>query len=241
MVSAFADTICLFCDNADRVRGNALKPTREAELLLGSCLYVNTVVRDAEYFGDIAFHLLNIGGKLGLLSDDCRIDIYNVIALLGKESVYFFCKKHAVDILVRTVGIREMLSYVTEPESADDRIHYRMNEHVGIRMPEKTHFIGNLDTAEDKVSALAVAVNVVAVTYSDVVKLHHLLSLSRNLSIASAMAKSYGVVIFMFCDVQSTGITAKPSASQREASSVTVLLFLTAEKAAARYISVLKT
>ena len=59
-----------------------------------------------------------------------------------------------------------MAADIAECRRPEQRIHYRVRQHIGIRMPEQSERVVYLHTAEYQLSVLGQSVNVVAVTYA---------------------------------------------------------------------------
>ena len=68
-------------DSCNRIGGDSLLCSCEAELLLRRRLNIDIVKRDAEHLRDVLVHLRDEVLHLRLLGDDRRIDIADAVAL----------------------------------------------------------------------------------------------------------------------------------------------------------------
>ena len=69
-------------DQGNSVGGNAQPLTGKAQMFLGSGLHTHSVHRQAEGIGQILAHGRNVRRKLGPLTQQRRVDIFNAEAVL---------------------------------------------------------------------------------------------------------------------------------------------------------------
>ena len=87
-----------------------------------------------------------------------------------------------------------MPSYITERSRTEQSIADRMEQNIGIGMPEEPCFMRYLHPAEKELSPLGEPVNIISVTYAEI----HLLSLP--FSTPSTSRISAGVVILILSE-----------------------------------------
>ena len=69
-------------DQGNSVGGNAQPLTGKAQMFLGGGLYTHGIHRQAEGIGQILAHGRNVRRKLGPLTQQRRVDIFNAEAVL---------------------------------------------------------------------------------------------------------------------------------------------------------------
>lgn len=92
-------------------------------------------------------HRIAVWRELGCLSGNHAIDIENLIALLAHQRRHSSKEFQGIGAFERRIGIGEELADIACAHSAEQRIGYRMGEHVGIRMAEQTAHMRHIDTA----------------------------------------------------------------------------------------------
>jgi len=125
-----------------------------------------------------------MGGQLGLLGDQRRIDIDRPPAALGQQRHGAPQQDAAVGALVARVGIGKMAADIAQRHGAEQGIGDRVQQRIGVGMPEQPRGMRYLDTAEDELATCDQLVNVVTLAYPEI----HL----RPLKIIAARARSAG-------------------------------------------------
>ena len=213
--------ICCFggeltLDNANGVRGNAFAAARKAEFFFRCGFYIDVFYFRAKSFGYVFSHFFNVRGKLRSLRYYRSVDIGNGVAVGGKYLAAFCKYNEAGNSLYALVVIGEVEAYVALCASAENCVGDSVQKHICVAVTEQAFFVFYLNTAEDEVAPLHKAVNVVAVTYSEV----HSAFASSEFIMWRTRSKSSGKVIFILLSPHSTSFTLKPDASARDASSV---------------------
>src|SRR5689334_19747243 len=82
--------------------------------------------------GKILFHRLEMSGKLRLLGNQCRIDIYDSSAP-RRHLALSFLQKHATGSIAPTrIGVRKKMADISLSQGAQERIANRVHERVSI-------------------------------------------------------------------------------------------------------------
>ena len=104
---------------------------------------------------------------LRALGNDRRVDVSDSPAGVGQDAADRAQQGEAVGARVGGVIVREVLSDVTERRGAQQSVHDRVQQHVRVRVPQKSELIGDLYASDDEVAPLGEAVHVVSETHSD--------------------------------------------------------------------------
>ena len=111
--------------------------TCKAEFFLGCCFNADCIKLGFKGARDIEAHLRNIGCKLWRLSENCCIDIADLISLFLNQFVNAGEKFKAISPLILFVGIREVFSYISKGKRTEKGVAYRVQKHVRIRVTKK--------------------------------------------------------------------------------------------------------
>src|SRR6266540_4337711 len=128
---------------------------------------------------------------------DHRIQIHQPAPLPGHERYHLSEQLQAGDIFVPLVRGGEMRPEIALSHRTEQRIANRVGQDIGIRMSIKTLAVGNLYATKHKLATGRQGMDVVADADSHAFPF-------RAASIASAMARSSCVVIFIFSQLPST-------------------------------------
>lgn len=106
--------------------------------------------------------------ELRTLRDHSRIDIADFIAPLAQQRRDPFCEAQTVRALIFGTAVGKQLSYVSESGGSEQRIHYRVDKHIGVRMSQQPLFIGYIDAAEYQPTAFDQPMNVIALSDTEI-------------------------------------------------------------------------
>ena len=203
------------------------KPRRSvaAQARGGGCREADASQVKAHGVRHVPAHLLTVGGELWCLRANGAVAIQDAVAAAAGELGHAGEQLDAVGPLVGRVGVGEELAYVAGAHGAQDGIHEGVGHHVRVRVAQKAALAGDVHPAQDEAAPLLHAVDVVAMPNAD-----HCTSLPGRLpqpsstrrcsSVASATARSSGMVTLMLSREHSTQRTRPPWRSTREESSV---------------------
>ena len=102
--------------------GYALAAACKAKSFFCRCFYADLVRTDLQRIGNVFPHLINVGAHLRFLRDDRRINIADLIPVIGKKLSDMLQQTDAGDPLIGRICIREMAPDVSERSRAEKRI-----------------------------------------------------------------------------------------------------------------------
>src|SRR5690606_33263711 len=150
------------------------------------------------------------------LCDDSRIDVDDAIAAVCKQRAHVAKHCAAVRAAPTLVAFRKVHANVSERGGTEQRVAYRVQQHVPVRVRQDPMRVRDLDTAKRHELARRERMNVE--TLADA-KLAH--RSSRAARMRAARSRSGGVVIFRLSQSHSTSFGRSPRNSIACASSVT--------------------
>jgi hypothetical protein len=74
-------------------------------------------------------------------------------------------QQHAGSVFPSVVGIREVFTYISRTERAENRIYHRMAEDITVGMTEQSFFKRNIHSADNQASARYEPVRIIADAY----------------------------------------------------------------------------
>ena len=104
-----------------------------------------------------------MGSELRALRDDRAVHVADAPSVFPEQRADTAQQQHAVRALIGGVFIRKMLPDVPERGGAEQGVHQRMREHVGVGVPEQALLPGDVDPAEDQPAALDQPVHVIPI------------------------------------------------------------------------------
>ena len=128
----------------------ALLASRKAEMLLRRGFDVDARDVAFKHLGNVFAHFFNIRRDPRLLNYKSRVDITYDRSPLIHEHLDARQQSHARYSLVFIRGIGKMLSDIAKSKRADDRIHYGVDQNVGVGMPVKSKRVRNGNAAKDQ-------------------------------------------------------------------------------------------
>ena len=155
---------------------------------------------------------------LRALRIDRRIDVDHSPTRGGKTSPYLTQKHPAICAAIARIGIREKPSDVAHARCAQQGVNDRMQQHVGIGVPQQTQFVRNLDATDNQLASRHQGMNIATLPNANRCASAHLfLAASNN----SANSRSAGYVTLKLVASARTSSGCSPIASIALASSVT--------------------
>ncbi|MOA19102.1 hypothetical protein D3C78_1394590 [compost metagenome] len=94
-----------------------------------------------------------MGRELGRLGDHRAVDVADLQPRGAHAPRGFHQQLHGIRALELRVGVGKVPADVPQRRAAQQRIGDGMQQHVGIRMPEQAHAVGNFHAADDELAA----------------------------------------------------------------------------------------
>jgi very-short-patch-repair endonuclease len=149
-------------DERDGVGGGALAPADEAHPLAGGGLDADRARRHAERAGEPRPHRRDVRRQPGTLHHHRRVDVADAPAVLAEQRHHPGEQVQAVGIPPARVGGREMVADVAQRRRAEQRVHDRVGQHVGVGVTEQPDRRGQFDAAQHQPPPRRVTVDVIA-------------------------------------------------------------------------------
>src|SRR6185503_5975961 len=138
----------------DGLGGDTLHAPDEAQLLRGRGLDVDRGGRDAEILGDVADHPRHVRRHARLLREDRRVDVHDPEPR-GFHFLSRLPEQHAaVDLAVAGIRMGIVPADVAQRRRAEQRIADRVQQDVGVRMPEQALAVRNDHPADHELPSL---------------------------------------------------------------------------------------
>ena len=115
-----------------------------------------------ENTGKYLHHFGDVGGNFGILKANCCINVSNTPVFFFKQYRNFFKQQPAVGIFKIRIIIGKIITDIAQAGSSQQGIHDSMDQHIGIRMPQQTLMVRNLNPANDQLTPLGKPVYIVA-------------------------------------------------------------------------------
>lgn len=149
--------------------------TGKSEMFLGGGFYAYAVKGDGKNCCNFFPHIQNIWGEAWCLRNYCGINI----ADLPSSFANHFCgtqeKNATVDVRILCVTVRKMLTNISQGQSAQKGIANSVQKHVGIRVPQKSFFVGNGHSAQNQGSIGDKPMHVISVSNAKITHSAYLL------------------------------------------------------------------
>ena len=153
--------------------------------------------------------------QLGPLGDNRGIKIADPEFPCLRQANNMFKQQHAVDPLIRWVGIWKVAADITKTKGAENRVADRMQQNISVRVAQQPVFVGNRHSTQNQRTVRDQTMNIKTVADT-----HHVRLTSPAASKALARARSAGVVILRLWGCPAKTATGQPHHSINEASSV---------------------
>ena len=140
--------------------GDSFFASRETEVFRGGGFYRHAIKCNPESMGKLRPHLWDMRGESGALRDHDAVEVAADIAVLPDERFHLAEQREAVRTLVTGVGVWKMLAEVAERKGTEQGIHHGMAEDIGVGVALQPAIMGNLDPAENELTACGKGVNV---------------------------------------------------------------------------------
>ena len=160
-------------DERDGMSSDAEPLSRKAQPLLGRRLHADAICLYAHCRGKSFAHERDVRRELRALGDHRTVNIPDIVAVLSQNSADLTQKPDAVSAEETVVIIGKELADIAERSRAEKRVHKRVRQNIRVRVAEQTFFIAYLNAAEDELSPLDKAVNVIPVSYTHRLHLSH--------------------------------------------------------------------
>ena len=118
--------------------------------------------RNSEVNRNIRHHRRRMQGKLWLLGDDRRVNVYRPPALFGQQGDGGAQQDAAVNVPVARIAVGKVAADVAQRDGAEQGIGDRMEQRIGIGVSEQAGCVGDFDAAEDELAPGDQSMNVVA-------------------------------------------------------------------------------
>ena len=145
---------------ADGPGGDALLATHEAQALGGGCGEAHLRGVDPHRLGHALPHGVAVRCELGRLRRDGAVAVHEAKSPLARKVRDPRQEDHAVRALVGWVGVREEPPYVAGAHGAEDGVHERVGDDVGIGVALEPALRGDVHPAEDEGAPLGERVDV---------------------------------------------------------------------------------
>jgi hypothetical protein len=107
-------------------------------------------------------HLLDVRGEFGPLGEYYRVDIDQFQTVVPHPPQRFVKKVGAVPIPIRRVGVGEQLTDIRLGDGPEAGIGDRVQEHVGIAVPNPVDFGRDIDSTDPQRATVAQAVRIIS-------------------------------------------------------------------------------
>ena len=124
----------LLAEGANRLGGDALPPSGEAQTLAGCRLDAHGILGQPKRRRQPFSHFCNVRRELGALGDDHRIDVVGNQPAPGRHGHHLPEKVQAVRARVARVRIGEMRSDIPKGGGTQYRVANRMRENIRVGM-----------------------------------------------------------------------------------------------------------
>ena len=184
----------------------------------GGGLYIHQIHIQLHSFRQPLTHQINVRPQFGFLGHNGHVHIDRRIALLAEAAHNHLEQLNGIRAFVLHIRIREQLADVPQRSRAQQRVHQGMGGHVRVAVTQQAQRMGHFHATQDQLAAFHQLVHIHAVSNSQ----HPFTASrsSRSRRMASAKAKSTGVVSFRFSRLPSVRYTDLPQYSTSAASSV---------------------
>lgn len=160
-------------DERDGMSSYSKPLSRKTESFLGRRLHADTIRIYTHCRGKLFAHERDVGGELRALGDHRAVNIPDIVAVLSQDAADLTQKLNAVSAEETVVIIGKELADIAERSRAEKRVHKSVRQNIRVGVAEQTFFIAYLDAAEDELSPLDKAVNVIPVSYTHRLHLSH--------------------------------------------------------------------
>lgn len=160
-------------DKRDGMSSYAKPLSRKAQPFLGRRLHADAIRIYAHCRGKSFAHQWDVRRELRALCDHRAVNIPDIVAVLSQNSADLTQKLNAVSAEKAVVIVGKELTDIAERSRAEKRVHKRVRQNIRVGVTKQTLFIAYLDAAEDELSPLDKAVNVIPVSYTHRLHLSH--------------------------------------------------------------------